>query len=146
MDSKYAYVRYVKTIKSGDMNDSGKIVQLNYPLEEGTVELVSAEQFKRLKNDFSSAIDGSVIKQDNLVNMLSYFVDKMDEDVQQLPSSCHSRDYLRDLRDEFWRDGKLVADHPSVDAANDLANKVFNLQEKLRIDKMQQAKSNSTSK
>lgn len=146
MDSKYAYVRYLKTIRSGDMNDNGRLVELNYPLEEGAVELITAEEFRRLKSDFSGSIDGAVIKQDNLVNMLSFFVDRMEEEVNALPSSCHSYQRFRDLKSEFWLDGRLVSDHSTPESQNDLAGKVYNLQEELRIDKLSVSKDKNSSK
>ena len=141
MDSKYAYVVYLKGIQSGDVTADGKIVQLNQPAFKGQVDLVSVDEFKRLKRDFPDCIKGDVIKKDNLIHMVNYCYASLKEDAASLvDDSDDVRRRLNYFQDEFERDGVLVPDHMTESSINDLANKYFLFQDSVRNAQVAKAK------
>ncbi len=68
-DSRYAYAHFNKGIDEVE-TINGELVQLNYPIFEGETNLMSAEQFRVLQQNFSDRISGEIIKQENLINMI----------------------------------------------------------------------------
>lgn len=133
MDSKYAYVQYLKPIHSGDVTAEGKMVELNRPSLAGQLDLVSASEFARLQRDFPDCVKGAVIKQDNLINMVNYCYDKLKKEAEPLRSSDDEVERrLSYLENEFEVNGVLTPDSASESAFNDLANKYFLLQNGVR--------------
>ena len=133
MDSKYAYVQYLKPIHSGDVTAGGKLVELNRPSLAGQLDLVSASEFARLQRDFPDCIKGEVIKQDNLINMVNYCYDKLKKEAEPLRGSDDEVERrLSYLESQFEVNGVLTPDSASESDFNDLANKYFLLQNGVR--------------
>ena len=134
-NSNYAYVHFLKGVDKTDHTIDGKMVQLNYPLLEGKVDLVTVSEYERLQRDFPDRIKGAVIEQDNLMNVVNLFFEKLKEDIQELPQmgeETNSR--YESLRDEFVFDDVLKSSRNTDRSADDLANKFRMLQQCVRAD------------
>ncbi len=143
MDSKYAYVHYLAGIDSVDQNVRGELVQSNYATPAGQTDLVSVAVLQRLLQDFPDRIKGAVIKQDNLMNMLNLLYSQLKDEINSLPEvDDYTMSRLANVQ-QFEIGGVLRPDHDTEASINDLANKVFNLQEQVR--KAQRERSNGFS-
>ncbi len=143
MDSKYAYVHYLAGIDSVDQNVRGELVQSNYATPAGQTDLVSVAVLQRLLQDFPDRIKGAVIKQDNLMNMLNLLYSQLKDEINSLPEvDDYTMSRLANVQ-QFESGGVLRPDHDTEASINDLANKVFNLQEQVR--KAQRERSNGFS-
>ncbi|MEE0015368.1 MAG: hypothetical protein UE699_06795 [Bacilli bacterium] len=111
------------------------MVQLNYPLLEGKVDLVTVSECEKSQRDFPDCIKGAVIEQDNLMNVVNLFFKKLKEDIQELPQigeETNSR--YESLRDEFVFDDVLKSSSNTDRSVDDLANKFMMLQQCVRAD------------
>lgn len=134
-NSNYAYVHFLKGVDKTDHTIDGRMVQLNYPLLEGKVDLVTVSEYERLQKDFPDRIKGAVIEQDNLMNVVNLFFKKLEEDIQELPQmgeETNSR--YEHLRDEFVFDNVLKSSSNTDRSVDDLANKFMILQQCVRAD------------
>lgn len=135
MNSNFAYMHYVADIAETDQTKDGKMVQLNYPHLEGTTDLVDVNVYKRLKEYFPDRIEGGVIAQENLMNVVNYLYDQLKREIEILPEiSDKTQERLSILKSNFEKDGILKPDHNTESSINDLANKYFYLQELVRLD------------
>ena len=131
-ESNYAIITYLDTMNTSEVNSKGEIVQFNRPTYAGQTDLISVSSFKRLSDDFPDRVKGSAIKYGNLENMLSYCFDKLKNEYSQIgetDSYCESK---MQMLQSFERNGKLNADHQTPSSLEDMANKVFGIQESIR--------------
>lgn len=134
-NSNYAYVHFLKGVDKTDHTIDGKMVQLNYPLLEGKVDLVTVSEYERLQRYFPDRIKGAVIEQDNLINVVNLFFKKLKEDIQELPQmGKETNSRYESLRDEFVFDDVLKSSSNTDRSADDLANKFMMLQQCVRAD------------
>lgn len=111
------------------------MVQLNYPLLEGKVDLVTVSEYERLQRDFPDRIKGAVIEQDNLMNVVNLFFEKLKEDIQELPQVGEETNFRYGyLRDEFVFDNVLKPSRNTDRSVDDLVNKFMMLQQCVRDD------------
>ena len=133
MDSNYAYAVFIDGIKESDMTKAGRIVEFNYPINKGEVNLMSISEYRRMQEDFTDRIKGGIIKQDNLLNMLNLIYGKLKDEIESMSNIDDDVERRYDyLKSEFEQDGILVPDHNTKDSINDLANKVFSFQSHVR--------------
>ena len=133
MNSKYAYVHFIKGISETDVTKNGELVQFNYPIYAGETNLMSVAEYERFEKDFPDCIKGGVIKQDNLMNVINLRYSQLKEEIVALPElDDYARSRFEYLKNEFERDGVLKPDHNTESSIDDLANKFFILQEQVR--------------
>lgn len=133
MYSKYAYAHFIEGISETDQNKNGELVQFNYPIYAGETNLMSAEEYERFEKDFPGRVEGGIIKQENLVNMINLLYSQLKEEITALPElDDYTRSRFENLRNGFERNGVLTPDHNTESSVNDLANKFFILQEQVR--------------
>ncbi len=140
-NSGYAYVHFLEGVNQTDRTVNNELVQLNYPLLEGTDDIVTVSEFERLNRDFPDRIKGAVIEQDNLMNVVNLFFSKLETDIQHLPkpSDETTRRYGY-LKNEFVFDSVLKPDHNTEQSVSDLTNKFIMLQQSVRSDQRQSIK------
>mgnify|MGYP007065875686 CR=1 FL=1 len=132
-DSSFAYAHFNKTIYETDISDKGELVQLVEPIYEGTTDLMGVSNYKSLNNEFASRMTGSVIRQDNLLNVLNYIYDGLKADIEKMPELDEDTNrYYNYVRTNFERNGHLRPDHMTEDSIDDLASKIYSLQVKTR--------------
>ena len=85
MNSKYAYVHFIKGISETDVTKNGELVQFNYPIYAGETNLMSVAEYERFEKDFPDCIKGGVIKQDNLMNVINLLYSQLKEEIVALP-------------------------------------------------------------
>lgn len=129
--SNYAWVHFFEGIAETDKTSNGIIVQLNYPIRAGETNLMSVATYRRLVNDFPDRLEGGTIKQENLVNMVNLLYDRLKEEILVLSLDGYAASRLENLR-RFEVNGVLRPDHETVSSVEDLANKFFILQERIR--------------
>ena len=140
-NSNYAYVHFLKGVDETDHTIDGRMVQLNYPLLEGKVDLVTVSEYERLQRDFPDRIKGAVIEQDNLMNVVNLFFEKLKEDIQELPQVGEETNFRYGyLRDEFVFDNVLKPSRNTDRSVDDLVNKFMMLQQCVRDDQRRCAK------
>lgn len=133
MDSKYAYIHFIEGIGSTDQTKDGKLVQLNYPIQEGETNLVSIQEYKMFEKDFPDRIKGDIIKQDNLMNVLNLIWAQLKKEIESLSEiDDYTKSKFNNIKNGFEIDGLLKPDHQTDSSINDLANKIFILQEQVR--------------
>ena len=143
MDSKYAYVNFLKGISETDTTKDGKLVQFNYPIYEGETNLMSVSEFKMFERDFPDRIKGNIIKQDHLMSIINLLYDQLKKDVVLLPEIDNYTKSRFEVLKDFERGGVLKPDHETESSINDLANKVFILQEQVRKNQRENIAKNS---
>lgn len=131
-DSNFAIITYLKSMGIEEVNSKGEIMQFNRGSYEGQTDLISASEFLRLCEDFPGKVKGSIIKYGNLENMLSYCFEHLKDDYSRLNERDAYCDSKIDMLNSFAFEGKLIADHQTPSSLDDLANKVFNVQETIR--------------
>ena len=134
-NSNYAYVHFLKGVDETDHTIDGRMVQLNYPLLESKVDLVTVSEYERLQRDFPDRIKGAVIEQDNLMNVANLFFEKLKEDIQELPQVGEETNFRYGyLRDQFVFDNVLKPSRNTDSSVDDLVNKFMMLQQCVRDD------------
>lgn len=134
-NSNYAYVHFLKGVDETDHTIDGRMVQLNYPLLESKVDLVTVSEYERLQRDFPDRIKGAVIEQDNLMNVANLFFEKLKEDIQELPQVGEETNFRYGyLRDQFVFDNVLKPSRNTDRSVDDLVNKFMMLQQCVRDD------------
>ena len=132
---KILIMHTLKGVDKTDHNIEGRMVQLNYPLLEGKVDLVTVSEYERLQRDFPDRIKGAVIEQDNLMNVVNLFFKKLEEDIQELPQMGEETNSRYEyLRNEFVFDDVLKSSRNTDRSVDDLANKFMMLQQCVRAD------------
>ena len=132
MNSNYAYVCFIKGISETDETKDGKLVQLNYPFSIGDVSLMGVSSYQRLKEYFPDRIKGNIVQQENLMHVLNLFWNRLKREIATLPElDRYTASRLENVR-QFEVRGVLKPDHETVSSVNDLANKLFILQEQVR--------------
>lgn len=131
-ESSFAIITYLDTMGTSEVNSKGEIVQFNRPSYAGQTDLISASGFKRLSDDFPDRVKGSVIKYGNLENVLSYCMDNLRSEYSQIGETDPYCESKMQMLQSFERNGKLNADHPTPSSLEDLASKVFGVQESIR--------------
>ncbi len=129
-DSRYAYVQFIDGINEVDRTVNGELVQFNYPIYEGETNLVGVEEYNFLQENFPERIKGSVVKQDNLMNVVNLLYDRLKDDISSLPEVDDELKYKLDILKSFEQDGVLKP--LGVDDVDDLANKYFLVQYDVR--------------
>ena len=130
-DSRYAYAHFSKGIDEVE-TINGELVQLNYPIFEGETNLMSAEQFRVLQQNFSDRISGEIIKQENLINMINLLYEQLKKDIETLPEIDDYTKSRFEYLKRFEVNNALKPDNATESSINDLANKFFILQEQVR--------------
>ena len=142
MDSKYAYAHFIEGISETDENTKGELVQFNYPIYAGETNLMSVADYQRFEKEFPDRVQGGVIKNDNLMNMINLLYSQLKAEIASLPElDSYAQSIFQNIQ-QFERDGVLKPDHETEISIDDLANKYFILQEQVR--KAQRAKINKT--
>lgn len=137
MNSKLAYVHFTQDIGMSDVNVAGEIIQLNNPIYAGQTDLMSVADFMMFKKDFPDRVEGEIIKEDNLLNVVNTLYAKLKEEIAELPElSEYTQTRYDYLKSQFEVNGVLKPDHNTVESINDLANKYYILQEQVRIDQV----------
>ena len=129
----YAYLRYTKDLNTDEVTRDGHIVNLNVPCKEGTTDLVSVDAYNKFMRDFPDAAVGKIINQEDLLNMVRFCFDALKNDIEKLPEV--DQDVTRQLnyiQSEYMIGGKLTPEHNDEKSIEDLAEKVFYLQQAIR--------------
>ena len=134
MNSKYAYIRYIKSINSGDLATTGEAVQLEYNIIEGRSRLVSIAEFERLKRDFPDCIEGNIVKQEDLLYVIGLCYDEIKSTARMIAEDDKLiGDKFKTFEDAYTdtvlckRTGELKDFQ-----VEDLANKYYVLQDKIQ--------------
>ena len=143
-ESGYAYVNYLETIESTDINSKGELIQSNRESIAGQIDLVSVAEFERIVRDFPNKVKGNTIKYGNLENMLSLIFDTLKAEYSKISENDEFIDSKIQYLDSFFSNGRLTADHQNKTNLDDLANKVFSVQESIRNLQSRSLKSSNT--
>ena len=134
--AKYARVEYLKDIKTGDVDSLGNVIQLDQDLKKGDVELVTAYAYKLMKHLFPNSISGVELEEKELGAFLNTLFQKLKSEINKLPSTySDSHLYLDYIIEEFCDRTTLELRYTNSNVDN-LASKIYMLQEKLRNDKV----------
>lgn len=132
-DSNYAYITYLETIGMTDVNAKGELVQFNRESLEGQVDLVTVQQLEKLRSNFPSKVKGKAIKYGNLENMASLCFERLKQEYSELgESDSYVESKIQQLESFADKNGRLGSDHQTKESLDDLANKVFVVQEAVR--------------
>ncbi len=131
-NSEYAYIAYLEPIEITDVNSKGELVQFNRASLEDQIDLIPARQLEKLSEQFPNKVTGKIIKYGNLENIASLCFDKLKKEYSKLKETDEDVDSRIQQLESYAIDGRLCADHQNESSLNDLANKVFNVQEAIR--------------
>lgn len=131
-DSKYAFISYLESFGTTEVNSNGQLMQFNRAKYAGQTDLILVSELESLSNYFPGKVTGKPIKYGNLENMISYCFDKLKDEYSQLSEKDEYCDAKIQFLNDFLVNGKLTADHQNKESLEDLANKVFVVQEAIR--------------
>ena len=133
--ANFAYIEYLKDIKTGDVDSLGNLVELSQDLKKGDIELVSVYAFKIMKKLFPDAVSGVVLEENELGVFLNSLFQNLKSEINKLPAYyVDSHMYLDYVIEEYCDKNTLQLRYTDSNV-NDLANKIFILQEKSKTDK-----------
>lgn len=138
MESKYAYLTFLKDIEQTDTNAQGEVVQFNMPYHEGQVDVMRVDEFQMFKREFPDRVSGNVMTVDKLVNTINYlYYDVLKKQIDELPEmDGYTRSRIENL-EQMEFNGKLQPDNDSLDSIYDLVNKYISLQDCVRKEQRQ---------
>ena len=138
MESKYAYLTFLKDIEQTDTNAKGELVQFNMSYPEGQVDVMRVDEFEMFKREFPDRVSGNVMTVDKLVNTINYlYYDVLKKQIDELPEmDGDTRSRIENL-EQMEFNGKLQPDSDSLDSIYDLVNKYISLQECVRKEQRQ---------
>lgn len=133
--ANFAYIEYLKDIKTGDVDSLGNLVELSQDLKKGDIELVSVYAFKIMKKLFPNAVSGVVLEENELGVFLNSLFQDLKSEINKLPTYyVDSHMYLDYVIEEYCDKNTLQLRYTDSNV-NGLANKIFILQEKAKTDK-----------
>lgn len=133
--ANFAYIEYLKDIKTGDVDSLGNLVELSQDLKKGDIELASVYAFKIMKKLFPGAVSGVVLEENELGVFLNSLFQNLKSEINKLPTYyVDSHMYLNYIIEEYCDKNTLQLRYTDSNI-NDLADKIFILQEKVKTDK-----------